>query len=111
MLGQRPGAVLQGPGSCPEAKARMRAALHGGEPFTGEILNYTREGRAFWVSLDVSPVHDSKGTLSGYVGVQTDITERKRADELLRAARDAAEESAARRRTSSRAGATGSGPP
>ena len=72
----------------------MRAALQGGEPFTEEILNYTREGRAYWVSLDVSPVHDSKGTLSGYVGVQTDITERKRADDLLRAARDAAEDSA-----------------
>ena len=94
MLGQRPGAVLQGPGSSPEVKARMREALQRGEPFTEEILNYGRDGHEYWVSLDVSPVHDDKGVLTGYVAVQTDITERKRADELLRAARDSAEESA-----------------
>ena len=94
VLGQRPGSLLQGPGSCPEAKARMRQALQREEAFTEEIVNYARDGRAYWVSLDVSPVHDEKGRLSGYVAVQTDITERKHADELLRAARDSAEESA-----------------
>lgn len=33
----------------------------------------------FWNELSISPVHDSSGNLTHYIGIQTDITERQRA--------------------------------
>jgi two-component system, cell cycle sensor histidine kinase and response regulator CckA len=43
---------------------------------------YTRNGGGkIIVSTSINPVHDAAGNLVGFIGVQTDITERKRADE------------------------------
>jgi PAS domain S-box-containing protein len=50
----------------------------------GEILNMTKDGREFPLSLRTSPIKDEKGTLIGLVGIAEDITERKRAEKALR---------------------------
>lgn len=39
------------------------------------LTNYRRNGDAFVNYLSVTPVHNSKGQLTHYVGVQSDITE------------------------------------
>ena len=54
----------------------IRAALR--EHRTGEatIRNFTKDGAVFWNSLRVAPVHDARGNVTHYVGVQTDVTER-----------------------------------
>jgi PAS domain S-box-containing protein len=53
-------------------------------PWRGEILNCTKDGREFPLSLRTSQVRDELGNVLGLVGVAEDITERKRADENLR---------------------------
>jgi PAS domain S-box-containing protein len=47
-----------------------------------------RDGRILWLSTNGIPILDPHGNLAGYRGADTDITERKRAEENLRAAHE-----------------------
>ncbi|MFA5413957.1 MAG: PAS domain S-box protein [Methanoregula sp.] len=54
------------------------------EPFQNlENAIQTRDGREVWVSTNGSPLLNADGTLRGYRGSDTDITDRKRAEEAL----------------------------
>jgi len=57
------------------------------KPFTNlESCVRTRDGRPVWFSSNGIPILNTDGTLLGYSGSSTDITDRKRAeDELIRA--------------------------
>ena len=44
----------------------------------------TRDERILWVSTNALPILDENGKLTGYRGVDTDISERKRAEDALR---------------------------
>ena len=48
------------------------------------LRNYRKDGTPFWNELYVSPVHDEDGLLTNFVGVQNDITERRRIEGVLR---------------------------
>jgi len=48
-----------------------------------ENIIQTRDGRRIWLSTNGIPFLDSNGNLAGYRGSDTDITERKRAEEVL----------------------------
>jgi PAS domain S-box-containing protein len=48
------------------------------------LRNYRKDGTPFWNELYVAPVHDEEGGLTNFVGVQNDITERRRIEEILR---------------------------
>ena len=76
VLGRRPGAFLQGPDTDPSAVDRMRRAIRAAKPFVVELRNYHRDGRAYWVRVDAEPVHDAEGTLSNYIAIETDVTDR-----------------------------------
>jgi PAS domain S-box-containing protein len=59
------------------------------EPFLDfENAVRTKDGRIVWVSTNGSPVLNDRGELAGYRGSSTDITERKRAQEALRASEE-----------------------
>ncbi|PWU01130.1 MAG: hypothetical protein C5B51_23645, partial [Terriglobia bacterium] len=51
-----------------------------------ETSRLRKDGKAIAISLTVSPIYDSTGTLIGVSSIARDITERKRSDERLRAA-------------------------
>ena len=72
--------VLQGPDSDPQEIARMRAALSRREPFTAELVNYRRDGTPFHVEARITPICAADGAVTHWVGVQRDISERKRAE-------------------------------
>jgi PAS domain S-box-containing protein len=82
---------LRGTDSQPEVVRRMHAALNAGQPFHGEIVNYRRDGTAFWNELSINPVYDHDGRLTQFVGVMRDITQRKQAALDLAKAKEAAE--------------------
>ncbi|MGY1807645.1 SpoIIE family protein phosphatase [Blastococcus sp. SYSU D00669] len=86
---------LQGTATDPEAVAGIRAALEEQRTVTTTLVNYRKDGTAFWNQLSISPVFDGEGHLVSFVGVQTDVTERVRVESEREAA--FAAEQAARR--------------
>jgi PAS domain S-box-containing protein len=49
----------------------------------GEVLNITKNGREFLVSLSTSQVRDKDGTIIALAGISKDVTEQKHAEERL----------------------------
>ncbi len=74
---------LQGPLTERRTVEAMRLAQENGTEFAGEILNYRKDGAAFWNELTISPVRDEQGKLSHFIGVARDITRRKEAESQL----------------------------
>jgi PAS domain S-box-containing protein len=81
--GKTPGSILQGPESDPEIVAFMRECIRSGKGFTTEIVNYSKSRQAYWIAVEVQPVHDDKGTLTSFIAIETDITERKQAEQKI----------------------------
>ncbi len=75
---------LQGEDTEPEAVQALRQALQARRECTVELLNYRRDGSPFWNSVAISPIRDEAGAISHFVGVQTDITERRKLDHQVR---------------------------
>ena len=74
-IGQPPGALLQCALTDPVMSAAMRAALNAGQPFRGTILNCAKSGREFWLDIDIQPIRDIDGVLTGFSAIETDVTE------------------------------------
>jgi PAS domain S-box-containing protein len=62
----------------------LRAALKKGESCTVNLLNYRKDGSPFWNELSISPIHDHRGNLTHYIGIQTDVSERIHAEISLK---------------------------
>ncbi|SFN06757.1 PAS domain S-box-containing protein [Pseudonocardia ammonioxydans] len=77
---------LQGPNTDRAAVHRIREALQERRPVTEVLLNYRRDGTAFWNQISLSPVQDADGELVSFVGVQSDVTERVVVEQERRAA-------------------------
>ena len=73
-IGQSPGALLQCDRTDPKTSAAMREALHQGRSFRGEILNRDKSRQEYWLDLDIQPIRDVDGALTGFSAVETDIT-------------------------------------
>jgi PAS domain S-box-containing protein len=54
-----------------------------------DTMRITKDGRRIPVSLTVSPIHDDKGRVIGASKIARDISERRRAEEALRATEEA----------------------
>jgi PAS domain S-box-containing protein len=87
--------LLQGPNTDPAAVRRIADALRRCEPITEVLLNYRRDGTAYWNQVSISPVTDGTGEVVNFVGVQNDVTERVMVEQERRAALAEAEESRA----------------
>ncbi|KAB1197424.1 MULTISPECIES: bacterio-opsin activator domain-containing protein [Haloferax] len=72
---------LQGPKTDPEQVAELREAIDAKESASVELLNYREDGETFWNRVDIAPLTGPNGEVTHFVGFQTDITERVRAEE------------------------------
>ncbi len=88
MRGRRPGQVLQGPRTDPATVAHMHSQITRGLGFEVEIINYDRNGREYWVQIEVQPIRDETGRIVNFMAIQSEITSRKRAEEALRASEE-----------------------
>jgi PAS domain S-box-containing protein len=64
-----------------EGTVILRNAIKKGESCHAIIRNYKKDGRLFWNDLYVTPIKDKKGNVTHFIGIQNDITARKRADQ------------------------------
>lgn len=75
---------LQGEETDPAAIAQISNAIREQSSCTVELLNYRKDGSEFWNNLTISPVFDQRGELTHIIGVQTDVTERRRLEAQIR---------------------------
>jgi PAS domain S-box-containing protein len=83
--GELAGGFLHGERTDTAAAAAIRTALERGEAVAAEVVNYARDGREFIVRLDIKPLHDALGQLSGFMSIQADVTAERRMEQALRA--------------------------
>jgi len=84
IAGRKPGELLQGPGTDPEAVARIRQAVSAGQSCEETLLNYAKDGRALLVHMKIDPVRDDQGQVRKFIAIQTDVTEQERQQQILR---------------------------
>ncbi|WP_165850782.1 PAS domain-containing protein [Chryseobacterium sp. 5_R23647] len=69
----------------------IKDAVKKGKECQLEIRNYRKNGTLFWNELIISPVKNKKGEVTHFIGVQNDITYRKKAENELREEKASAE--------------------
>lgn len=74
---------LQGRGTRPAAVAKIREAIETERYTVVDILNYRKDGSAFWNAVHIGPIYDEHGELAYFFGSQWDITELLAAREAL----------------------------
>lgn len=82
--GKVPGHILQGPETDPNTVAAIRERLARNEGFTTEIANYRKSGEKYRVHIEVQPLLDDAGQLTGFMAMETDVTRQRLAEQALR---------------------------
>jgi PAS domain S-box-containing protein len=73
---------LQGQGTAPETVAEINVAVTEEREFTIEILNFRKNGAAFWNQLHISPIHDDGENVVYFFASQDDVTESRKVQNL-----------------------------
>ena len=73
--------MLQGPDTDPEVIEVIREAIKEKRSCEVILRNYRKDGTPFWNELSISPVRDDREKLTHYIGVQTDVTALRQAEE------------------------------
>jgi len=69
--------VLHGENTSPEAVEAIERGLRHQTEINVELINYRKDGTPFWNHLRVSPVFDTDGLCTHFIGHQQDITHHK----------------------------------
>jgi len=98
LKGKTAGVTLRSENTDPNTAARMRQAISRGTAFHELLINRAKDGREYWVEIEAEPIYDDMGRLTGFMAIETDVTERvqleqqlRRSEQRLRLATDAAE--------------------
>nr|BAA95669.1 phototropin [Adiantum capillus-veneris] len=66
---------LQGKETDPEEIDRIRECISKGSGYCGRLLNYKKDGSAFWNLLTISPIKDVDGSVLKYIGMQVEVSQ------------------------------------
>ncbi len=81
--GKIPGRILQGKDTDPQTVQRIREKLLLKTSFQEEILNYSKDGRPYWLSLSITPILNEVGDVDKFIAIEMDITEKKEKEKLI----------------------------
>lgn len=74
---------LQGEDRAQHARVMLKQAVLKGSSCKVELRNYRKNGDLFWNELFISPIKDETGNITHFMGVQNDITARKKNEQDL----------------------------
>jgi PAS domain S-box-containing protein len=77
----------------PQMYSELWNTISTGNEWRGEFHNKKKNGDLFWESAAISPIVDNNGKITHFLAIKEDITERKKANQELIAAKEKAEES------------------
>lgn len=75
--GRIPKDFLEGPNTDPETVEYLAEKIDNGEPFSCEIVNYTKQGKEYWAKIQGQSLYGKSGEVSRYFTIQEDVTEKK----------------------------------
>lgn len=76
LLGKNPGDIFQGVDTSKKTIRKLSQQINAFRPFEADILNYTKQGKSYWVHIYGRPLEDETGRVCGFVAIQRDITGR-----------------------------------
>jgi len=74
-----------------ETYASLWRTIKDGRSWHGDLINRRKDGTLYYASVSIGPVVNAEGFITHFVGIQEDVTARKRAEVELIAAKEAAE--------------------
>lgn len=77
--------LLQGPNTDRRTLDYIHDTMKRWAPSRCELVNYTKDGREFWIELDIVPVADANGWYTHWIALERDITSRKLAADAVAA--------------------------
>ncbi|MBP6941291.1 MAG: response regulator [Syntrophorhabdaceae bacterium] len=90
VLGGTP-SILKSGETLPETYKELWDTIQSGEEWQGIFHNKKKNGEFYWASASISPLKDTKGAITHFVGIQEDITAIKLFEQELKKAKEAAE--------------------
>ena len=81
VIGKNP-SLLQSGQTPQKTYTEMRQTIFGGRTWRGEMKNKCKDGRVYDAELTISPIFDSHGNVSKFVGIQRDITKLRELDRM-----------------------------
>ncbi len=78
-IGQ-PMTLLKHDGTDLDTLRRLDAALDEARAFTGTLVRHRSDGKPYWVESEIQPLRDGDGAVAGFMLIESDISERKRAE-------------------------------
>jgi PAS domain S-box-containing protein len=92
VLGRSP-RFLQGPETSREPLDELRKAVEVFQPVSVEVLNYRKDSSIYWAEMSLVPVGDGSGLYTHWISIQRDVTERRRLQQVLQAAKNESDDS------------------
>ncbi len=77
-------AFLHGPETDSKAIKKIYKYLLDKKSVSAEILNYSKNGRKYWMQVNVSPFYNADGELVNFISVENDITQLKQAEDNIK---------------------------
>ncbi len=90
VFGQTP-RILRSGETSQETYRELWDTITSGEEWQGIFHNKKKNGEFYWVSASISPLKDTSGAITHFVGIQEDITAIKLYEQELQKAKEAAE--------------------
>ena len=83
--------ILQPKNGSSQIYEDLSATITKGKVWRGELLYKKKEGELYWNLVTVSPIKDKDNTITHYVAIQENISDRKQAEVELQQAKETAE--------------------
>jgi len=76
--------ILQGPETDSRTVARIAQKIEEGEPFAERILNYTKDGKPYWLNMNITPLKNNAGEITEFFSIQEDVTDQVEMEQKLK---------------------------
>ena len=82
-VGKKPFEFLCGPETDASVLKMIIERVKRNVPVTEEIINYNKDGKAYWVRVTITPVFNELGDLDRFVTIQSDVTSQKEFEQKI----------------------------
>ena len=89
--GQLPGRLLQNSHTDQAVVESMGKDLRARRGGTYELINQRKDGSEYWIRMEINPLANERGDVTGFMAVQTDVTDERNSREALRLEKERAD--------------------